>query len=286
MPVRYHLLELYRVYLEVEQGRQRSTWREYARTLLAFWAYIGKEPLAPPTLRDLEKFTRRPGLAEQTRANYTSHIKGFYSWAVYNGHLASDPFARVKVPKVRQGSARDLSVEEVAKFLRHVTTQPRTWAMAWVAYGTGVRVMEVAGLRIEDCRLSAVHPHIWVRGKGGRPRVIPLNAVVRAVLVMWLEGRATTGPVFEPEGRPGEHLKPKYVSAVLCDALKAAGVRATAHQLRHTFATLIAVSDGDLWALQELLGHGSIQTTQRYTRGATPQTRRAVEALPDPRGVS
>ncbi|HEY5987168.1 MAG TPA: tyrosine-type recombinase/integrase [Streptosporangiaceae bacterium] len=280
MPVRYRLLEQYRVYLVVELGRDVDTWREYRRTLLAFWAHGGREP-ADVNLRDLERFTHR-GLAEQTVHNYTSHVKGFYRWMVEAGHLARDPFARVRVPTVHQGPPRALPLEAVARVINYAYSQPRLWVMLWTAYGAGLRCAEVASLRIEDCDLDPRAPSLRVVGKGRKPRQVALHPVVCDVLTWWLQDRPGSGPVFEPETRPGEHLCPDYVSELLCGALKAAKVRATAHQLRHTFASLILAECEDLRAVQQLLGHASIKSTERYTSGVTARTRQAAEALPIP----
>jgi integrase/recombinase XerC len=286
------LLARWRTAVVVEDGRPTTTWREYRRTLVAFWDHAGKHP-ARVGLDDLERFcgrvieppARRAGrrLSEQTRHNYTSHVKAFYAWAVREGHLPRDPFARVRVPRVRQGPPRSLDLAVVERLLAATAPTPRLHLAVWLAYGAGLRCMEVAGLRVEDCHLGE-HPTLRVTGKGGRVRVVPLHPRVAGVLAVALEGRPASGPVIASETDDRAHLGPKYVSALLCGVLRALELPYTPHQMRHTFATqVLAAGQGtNLRAVQRLLGHASLRTTEVYTSAYDVDAQQAVKGLPDP----
>jgi len=156
--------------------------------------------------------------------------------------------------------------------------------MVWLAYGAGLRAGELAGLRTEDVTLGG-RPHLRVLGKGRRERLVPLAPQVAVVLAGWLHGRPQAGPLVCSQRDPNRPLQPRTVSALLGDVLKAAGVKASAHQLRHTFATeLLAAGGGtNLDAVGRLLGHTDPKTTRRYTGAYDADAWAAVKLLPDPR---
>jgi site-specific recombinase XerD len=286
------LLARWRTAVVVEDGHPATTWREYRRTLVAFWDHAGKPP-GRVGLDDLERFcgrvieppARRAGrrLSDQTRHNYTSHVKAFYAWAVREGLLARDPFARVRVPRVRQGPPRSLDLAVVERLLAFTVPRPRLHLAVWLAYGAGLRCMEIASLRIEDCQ-GGEHPTLRVAGKGGKVRVVPLHPRVAGVLAAALCYRPATGPVIASATDDRAHLGAKYVSALLCDALRALELPYTPHQLRHTFATeVLAAGQGtNLRAVQRLLGHASLRTTEVYTSAYDVDAQQAVKGLPDP----
>jgi len=278
------LFAAYRLHLVIEQGHQHRTWMVQRRTVLAFLAAAG-EPYDQVTTAHLERYTRRPGLSDHTRHAYTSHLKTFYAWLADAGHLPDDPFRKVKTPRVRPAPPRDLDLADVARLLDYAVQRPRLWVMAWLGYGAGLRCAEIASLRVEDVRLGGREPQLRVHGKGGAWRTVPLHPVLAGVLALWLDqsGLGASGPLLPSERDPSLHVGAHWVSDLLCGALRDAGVRATAHQLRHTFASDLLAECEDLRAVQQLLGHVSIRTTEGYTSGVTAKTRRAVGHLRDPR---
>jgi len=289
---RAELLERYRHHLVVERYRSPATWRHYRRALTAFWDFCGK-PWQRCSATDLHRFlTRRahpggnsrgPRLADSSRHTYAGYVRACYRWAAAERLLKRDPMAGVALPPRRLGPPRALQLHQVAAVLEHAATDPRLHVMVWLAYGCGLRVGGIATLQVQDIVLTG-RPHLRVQGKGGRQRLVPLHPRVAGVLVAFLDGRPQTGPLVCSAVRPGQPLKPRTVSKLLSAALKAAKVRASAHQLRHTFATeLLAAGKGqNLRAVSYLLGHASIASTERYVLAYNADAWAAIEGLPDP----
>lgn len=291
---RYELLELYREYVLELRHRSPRTWKDYRRSLVAFWDHAGKPP-GRCTARDLHRFLNRrtvPGgnargvrLADSTRHTNAAYITVFYQRAYARGWLRSNPMRDVVLPPLPLGPPRALVLEDVARLLGHAATDRRMLVAVWLAYGCGLRCGEIAGLRREHLQL-ADRPHLTVmRGKGGRTRVVPLNEHVAAELRAELDDGLSVGPVIASKVIPGRPLVPKTISLLLSAALRGAGVRATGHQLRHTFATeLLAAGKGqNIRAVQHLLGHAHIATTERYVLAYDQDAHDTIALLPDPR---
>jgi len=193
--------------------------------------------------------------------------------------------AAVQVPPPRLGPPRALALGDVAQVLDEVAGDRRAELLVWLAYGCGLRAAEIAALRIEDCHLGA-RPHLRVRGKGRKQRLVPLHPRVAAVLLAALAGRPSVGPVVESHRDQGRGLSAKTVSHLLGEALRTAGVAATGQQLRHTFATeLLAAGEGtNIRAVSRLLGHSQLEVTERYVGAYDADAWAAVHLLPDPAG--
>jgi integrase/recombinase XerD len=282
---RYQLLDRYRAYLVEECYRERRTFTSYRRTLILFWDYVGREPHRV-TVRDLHRFLNRRNLASATRACYASHIKAAYRWWHEARLLPTNPFAGVRTPPARAGPPRALVLPDVRRLILSAYNDPRLFVMVWLGYGAGLRAAEIAGLRIEDCQLGG-QPTIRVIGKGHKQRVIPLHPTVAHVLSVHLTGRPRSGPVIENQVDPERPISPARVSRLLSRALHELGIRATGHQLRHSFATeLLAASHGtNLRAVSHLLGHADLKTTQRYVSAFNADAIEAIKLLPDPRAA-
>lgn len=294
---RAELLDRYQAYLLEHRDRSPTTWKCYHRTLGQFWDFAGKAP-ARCTAGDLRRFLKRravPGgnshgerLADSTRHSNAAYICAFYRRAYAKRWLPSNPMADVTPPPLPLGPPRSLELDDVARLLRGAMLDRRLLLMVWLAYGCGLRCIEIARLRREDVRLGS-RPHLTVLGKGGRARTIPLNSRVAAVLRVELAGTGgrrglTVGPVICSRVVAGQPLKPKTVGKLLSEALRSAGVQATGHQLRHTFATeLLAASNGrNFRAVQKLLGHKHASSTEPYVAAYDQDGRDAVALLPDP----
>jgi integrase/recombinase XerC len=290
---RNELLELYCEYLLEIRHRSKRTWRDYHRTLVAFWDHAGKPP-ARCRPGDLHRFIDRrtvPGgnahgvrLEDSTGANYARNILRFYTVAYARGWLGSNPMRDVSPPPAALGPPRALELEDVARLLGHVAIDRRMLLAVWLAYGCGLRCAEIASLRREHLRLGR-RPQLTVTGKGNRTRLIPLHKHVATELRAALDDGLTVGPVIASKVIPGRPLAAKTVSHLLSAALHGAGVKATGHQLRHTFATeLLAAGKGaNLRAVSRLLGHSSVAVTERYVSAYDQDTWDTIALLPDPR---
>lgn len=293
VPDRAELLDRYRAWMLEQRHLSTRTWRDTRRILEAFWDHAGKEPNRC-TARDLHRFLHRraaPGgnsrgvrLAATTQRNYASKITAAYHRAYARGWLRADPMRDVALPQARLGPPRALELADVARLLGHVARDPRQLLLVWLAYGAGLRCVEIARLRREAIRLGH-RPQILVTGKANHSRVVPLNQRVAGVLRGQLTGLPAVGPVVVSLRQPGHPVTARTVSKLLSVALHGAGVAASGHQLRHTFATeLLAAGKGrNFRAVQHLLGHRSPLSTERYVAAYDQDAWDAVVLLPDPR---
>lgn len=204
-------------------------------------------------------------LAPRTRYAEISHISAFFAWAIREGLTDSNPTARVDRPKVVPGLPRPIDTDDLRLALRQATC-PRVSAMLHLAAFAGLRCAEIAALRAEDVNGDMM----LVNGKGGKQRVVPVHPLVQACL------RALRMPAYGPIF----NLLPWQVSREIRNHLRACGVMASAHQLRHWFATTAYEASGhDLRMVQELLGHSSPTTTAVYTRWARGRSLDVVSSL-------
>jgi integrase/recombinase XerD len=289
---RARLWAAYREHL-LDADRAPRTLEEYHRCLWAFWDHCGKQP-SRVTARDLRRFLARPAvpggnsrgpyLADSTKAREAASVRAFYRWAYATRHVGRDPFAGMVMPRVHPGPPRALDLAAVDRLLEAAAPTPRVWLEVWLGYGAGLRVAEMASLRIEHVVLGH-HPHLDVTGKGGRLRVVPLASIVADVLRLALAGRPALGPVLAQHAHPDWGISRKTVGHELNAALKKARITESAHALRHTFATeILAAGHGaNLRAVQQLLGHADPKTTQRYVSAYDQDAYDAAGLLPDPR---
>ncbi len=226
---------------------------------------------------------RGPRLAASTRRSYAAYVRTFYRRAAALRWIGRDPMAAVCLPPCPLGPPRALDLADVARLLRDTRDDGRLRLMVWLAYGAGLRAAEIAGLRREDVQLTG-RAHLVVTGKGRRTRTVPLNRRLAAVLRAELHGGATVGPVVSSRHVPGRALRPQTVSRLLSVVLRGAGIAASGHSLRHTFATeLLAAGKGhNFRAVQRLLGHQHASSTERYVAAYDQDAYDAVALLPDP----
>lgn len=210
------------------------------------------------TVGDLESFLGGKS-PPTTRHAYRSDLRAFYSWATERGHTDSDPTSALHAIKVPHGLPRPLNVDDLQGAIAAATGDVRLMLMLG-AYA-GLRRMEIAALDADDVRDGLL---VVRGGKGGKDRVVPLHPALAAALA------DRTGPVFPTHS-------PESVGRLIARHLRACGINATAHQLRHTFGTELArVSGGDVLVVGEVMGHSSATTTLGYTRLALGRASAAV----------
>ena len=216
------------------------------------------EALEPEQLEDwLDARRGRDGgpLDARTRVTMVSHLHCFYAWAIAHDRVATDPTRRVVRPKLRRKLPRPVGETDYERALTSAAT-PMLRAWLVLAGNAGLRCCEIAGLRADDISDDTLR----VVGKGGKERVIPLHPRVAEVLAE----RPPTGPLWV-DPATGAPYSAQQVSKHLGVALRAAGVRATAHQLRHRFASAIYAATGDVLVVAELCGHESMETARIYS---------------------
>ena len=266
-------IEAFLAYLAVERRMSAHTTDAYRRDLeaLAQWSAaqaVDVLALQPEQLRAFVAAEHRRGLSPKSLQRRLSACRSFYGWHVRQGHLAASPAAAIRAPKAPRKLPQVLDPDEVKALVEVPTNVPlglRDRALLELFYSSGLRLSELCALRWRD--LDLADGLVTVLGKGSKQRSVPLGSFARNALQAW---RASTGadrdaPVFP--GRGGAPITPRAVQLRLRQLAQRQGLfkRVHPHLLRHSFASHILESSGDLRGVQELLGHADIATTQIYT---------------------
>jgi integrase/recombinase XerC len=248
-----------------------------------FWEReFGEGPAAKTPLSKIDTLAVRSHLASLHRAElsnrslarHLSTLRSFFRWACREGHLERNPAKGLPSPRVPRSLPRALTLTDTESLLEtedegHLPDRER--ALFELLYATGLRVSEAAALDLEDVDLSA--RMLRAQGKGRKERIVPFGETAEDALRAWLpvrrELRLSASHVEEPlfVNARGGRLTTRSMARVLKRRLRAAGLPAqiSPHALRHTFATHLLQSGADLRSIQELLGHASLSTTQKYT---------------------
>jgi integrase/recombinase XerC len=274
-PVRQRLAD-FLLYMEKVRGSSTHTLSAYKRDLEEYLDYLDERELSldsPESVRSFLGQLFRKGFARSTMARKISAIRSFSRHLVREGVLETNPCDLITTPRALKNNPRFLSLEEITALLDGAAgDRPidlRDMAIWELFYSSGVRVSELAGMNISDWDQEG--QLIRIRGKGSKTRIVPLGRRASARLQEYLKvsGRWPTAienaPIFL--NRQGGRLSVRGIQKRLEGRLRDCGLdtRISPHVLRHTFATHLLDSGADLRAIQEMLGHESLQTTQRYT---------------------
>ncbi len=285
----HQLIVDYLLHLELERNFSPHTLRAYRGDLerfLAFLAeYLNAEPAAieatdigPAAVRAHLAAMTRDGLARSSQARALSAVKSLFSFACRQGRLPANPAAGVKTPRQEKTLPRHLRPGEIERLVESpagdTALQRRDRAILELLYATGLRVGELVSLDWGDVDLTA--RVLRVLGKGGKERMVPFGAPAAKALTAWrddwddyIRRQGTSGDPEEPIflSNRGRRLSDRSVRRLVDRYSAAAGVPPGVHPhtLRHTFATHLLEEGADLRTIQELLGHSSLATTQRYT---------------------
>jgi integrase/recombinase XerD len=277
------------LWLAAERGRSINTLTAYRRDLRAYASWLAERGLAVREVAETDVIAyigalRERGLAPASVARSLVPVRSLHRFLAAEGQVAIDPAAHVERPRVPRGLPKALSEEEVARLLAAPTGDEaiarRDRAMLEVLYGTGVRVSELVGLSLGDVDLDASLLRAF--GKGSKERIVPIGGHATRALVSWL------GDGGRPELAPAQWRRRGDAEAVFLgarggrltrqgawDVLRRHGEqvglagRLSPHVLRHSCATHMLDHGADIRAVQELLGHASITTTQLYTLVST-----------------
>ncbi len=220
----------------------------------------------------------RARLSNRSLARHLSTLRSFFRWACRQGHLEKNPAKGLPSPRVPKTLPRAMTLPDTERLLEaeeESFVPERERALFELLYATGLRVSEAAGLDLEDVDFSA--RLVRVTGKGSRERIVPFGETAGDALREYLPSRAALRHRAREEDREaqeplflnarGGRLTTRSMARLLKRRLRAAGLPAeiSPHALRHTFATHLLQAGADLRAIQELLGHASLSTTQKYT---------------------
>lgn len=274
-------------YLRLSRRMSEHTIDAYLGDLRALLDYVGLRWDAPAgefgqalTQRSIRSWladTLASGGARSTIARHTAAIRNFTAWAVREEILASDPASALTSPRADQRLPTPLDESEArtlinlarAEAVDGTPAQMRAWAILELTYACGLRVSEVCALDVSSLNREALT--VRVLGKGNKERVVPYGPPAREALDHWLvRGRPQLVAQSSGEalflGDRGGRIDPRVVRSMVHRMAAKAGVHDVApHGLRHSTATHLLQGGADLRAVQEMLGHASLSTTQRYT---------------------
>lgn len=265
-------------------GASANTITAYTSDVTDFLAFMtqyhgerqGLGPLSKISVTDMRAWmahTRGQGVASRSLARKLSAVKSFYRWLAERHGFEPTAVLATRSPKFRKKLPRPLDVDAAKAMIDTVQLQSskgwvntRDMAVLTVLYGCGLRISEALSLKGRDAPLGDV---LRIIGKGNKERIVPVLPAARTAVAQYLKEcpfpPEADGPLFRAVR--GGALNPRAVQQVMARARMQLGLPATAtpHALRHSFATHLLNAGGDLRAIQELLGHASLSTTQAYT---------------------
>lgn len=265
------LLEAYLMYLSSERGLSRHTLENYARDLRVLFAKMGKAGLDALQIQDIRRVLaglHAQGLSGKSLARTLSAWRGFYHYLVKRHGYTHNPCESLRAPKSPRALPKALSPDQTRQLLEAqpgTTLLTRDRAILELFYSSGLRLSELAELKLTQLDLTS--SEVTVTGKGNKTRIVPVGKRAEQTLTQWLALRPT-GTDYVFPGRGGAHLGQRAIELRLKLWAVCAGLEVNVHPhvLRHSFASHLLQSSGDLRAVQEMLGHASISTTQIYTR--------------------
>jgi integrase/recombinase XerD len=274
------LLNNYLEYLSVERGLAKNTIDAYKRDLISFIAFlrakkaININSVSTTTIISYLLQMQKSGKASSSISRACAAIKSFFQFLFKESIIEEDPTENIDTPKLKHRLPKVLTVQEVEKLLSQPNmTNPlgiRDRSILELMYATGIRVSELTSLHIDDVNLEA--GFLRCTGKGSKERIIPVADITLDCLKLYISG-ARKELLSGKESkilfvnRQGAAISRQGVWKIIRKYSKKAGIskKITPHTLRHSFATHLLEHGADLRAVQEMLGHADISTTQIYT---------------------
>jgi integrase/recombinase XerD len=272
-------LEAYLAYLHLERGLSRTTIASYRQDLALFIGFLKKRRIdrfGNVGMLQVREFLQslRPSRDPATVARKLSAVRGLFKYLEGERVVTRNPTAFIETPRLWRKLPQTLNLEEVERLLASVKAEGlglRDGAILELLYGTGLRVSELVGLEMGSCNFDA--GFLRCIGKGNKERIVPLGRSATQAVTRYLKEERPRLIRRHPEvpalfvNRRGGRLTRQRVWQVLRRCAKAGSITKTIgpHTLRHSFATHLLERGADLRTVQELLGHASISTTQRYT---------------------
>ena len=270
----------FQAYLKLEKGLSENSIEAYSRDIEKLQQYADTENLKPETitlskLRQFIIWVNELGMLPSSQARVLSGVKSFYKYLLIEDLIKSDPAELLESPKKQRKLPVTLSYLDIEKLISVIDLSkpegPRNKAIIEVLYSCGLRVSELTELKLSNLYLDI--EFVKVLGKGSKERLVPIGGEAITALKIWIEQLRVHIPIKKGEedmvflNRRGSRLSRVYVFMLIKQLAEAAGIKKTIspHTLRHSFATHLVEGGADLRAVQEMLGHESITTTEIYT---------------------
>ncbi len=288
------ILEEWFAWLGRSRGYSAHTLAAYRRDMQQFLNFIkeyrgaavGLELLTALEIGDFRAWVAaraREGLLPRSNARAVAVVRSFYRYLERQGVMKDSAIFALKSPKFAKTLPKDISRDQALALLQHLKNNAPGWmglrdmAFALLLYGTGLRISE--GLSVTQAMLAG--EVITVRGKGSKERAVPMLPAIREAIAAYLAALPFAVAKGESiwRGEQGKKLQASVFQKIMKDARRAIGLpeSLTPHALRHSFATHLLESGADLRAIQELLGHSSVSTTQVYTHVNTQRLMAAYQ---------
>lgn len=271
------LLESYEAHLQLERGLSPNTFVSYRGDIDKLIAFIGEEiPLSQVTLSTLRSFCATLhdlGIAPRSQARIVSGIKSFFRFLTMENYLDNNPALLLESPRTGRKLPQVLTVEEIDAMIAQINLSTdegqRNRAIIETLYGCGLRVSELCNLRIS--RIFPEEGYVVISGKGSKERVVPISDVALAEIRDYLPWRNSLyirpgEEDFLFVSRRGKHLTRVMIYYIIKKLAEAAGIKKeiSPHTMRHSFATHLLEGGANLRAIQQMLGHENIATTEIY----------------------
>jgi integrase/recombinase XerD len=274
----------FKAYLKLERSLATNSIDAYSNDLDKLYQYADLQIITKlPTefsLADLRLFINwinELGMIPSSQSRIISGIKAFYKYLLMEDYIKADPSELLETPKITRKLPDTLSIHEINKMIAAIdVSKPegaRNKAMLEILYGCGLRVSELTELRLSNLSLNPEEEFIKVTGKGSKERLVPIGGEAIKALSIWIELIRVHFPIVKGEedlvflNRRGKRLSRVYVFILVKQLAEIIGLKKTIspHTFRHSFATHLVEGGADLRAVQEMLGHESITTTEIYT---------------------
>ena len=268
----------FKQYLMYEKGLSPKSVEAYLHDVLLLEEFLSPKQMEDATFEDLQQFLKHLYQSDynaRSQARIISGMRAFYRYLIYANVLETDPTELLDAPKIGMHLPDVLTVEEIQRIMEVIDLSTpeghRNRAMAEVMYGCGLRVSELVTLRISN--LFFDDGFVKVVGKGNKERLIPIGTTAMKMVNLYVDGKRKELKIKKGEedyvflNRRGAHLTREMVFMLVKRWVKDAGIEKTVspHTFRHSFATHLIEGGADLRAVQEMLGHESITTTEIYT---------------------
>ena len=274
----------FKAYLKLERSLAANSIDAYSNDLEKLYQYadlqLSKKSPTEFSLTDLRSFinwVNELGMIPSSQSRIISGIKAFYKYLLMEDYIKADPSELLETPKITRKLPDTLSIHEINKMIAAIdVSKPegaRNKAMLEILYGCGLRVSELTELRLSNLNLSPDEEFIKVTGKGSKERLVPIGGEAIKALTIWIELVRVHFPIVKGEedlvflNRRGKRLSRVYIFMLIKQLAETIGLKKTIspHTFRHSFATHLVEGGADLRAVQEMLGHESITTTEIYT---------------------
>ncbi|MDB5149834.1 MAG: xerD [Mucilaginibacter sp.] len=272
----------FQAYLKLEKSLSDNSIEAYSRDIEKLYQYsdlqlvkLKPELITLTNLREFINWINELGMIPSSQARILSGIKAFYKYLLMEDIIKSDPSELLESPKIRRKLPDTLSYEEINKIIAALDlSKPegmRNKAILETLYGSGLRVSELTELKLSNLYLDI--EFIKVTGKGNKERLVPIGSEAIKAMKIWIENVRVHNPIKKGEedyvflNRRGTRLSRQIIFLTIKGLAETIGLKKkiSPHTFRHSFATHLVEGGADLRAVQEMLGHESITTTEIYT---------------------